>query len=438
MRQPESPVGDGVGLIRAIGPWALTALAINSIIGAGIFGLPARIHALVGSYSVLVILLCAALIGLIALCFAELGSRFDRTGGPQLYATTAFGSVTGFTVGWLLWVSRIASLSAISNLLVDYGTVLWPQSAGPMGRTLIITSIVAAYTAINLRGVRQAAAVSTAFTISKLIPLLGFVAIGLGFSDLAVPLPASLPSTADVSTAVLLMTFAFFGFDAAAVVAGEARDSRRSIPLAVLVSVGVVAVVYVLVQLVCIAALPGLAASERPLADAAAKLVGPWGATAMSIGAVVSSLGIIGVMLTATPRALFALGEHGQLPAIFARVHPRFRTPYWAITATSLAVLVLALSGTFIYLVKLSAIARILVCAATCASVPIMRRRTDVPPAAFTVPAGSLIGWLCVALCLFFLAQSSMSEMLDVGIAAAIGLGIFWITRSARAQRHKG
>lgn len=436
MREPESPVGDGVDLIRAIGPWALTALAINSIVGAGIFGLPARIHALVGNYSVLVILLCAALIGLIALCFAELGSRFDRTGGPQLYATTAFGAVAGFTVGWLLWVSRIASLSAISNLLVDYGTVLWPQSAGPMGRTLIITSIVAAYTVINLRGVRQAAAVSTAFTISKLIPLLGFVAIGLYFSDLAVPLPASLPSTADVSTAVLLTTFAFFGFDAATVVAGEVRDSRRSIPFAVFVSVGVVAVVYVLVQLVCIAALPGLAASERPLAEAAAKLVGSWGATAMSIGAVVSSLGIIGVMLTATPRALFAMGEHRQLPAIFARVHPRFRTPYWAITATSLAVLVLALSGTFIYLVKLSAIARILVCAATCASVPIMRRRTDVPPAAFTVPAGSVVGWLCVALCLFFLAQSSMSEMLDVGIAAAIGLGIFWITRSASAQRH--
>jgi len=437
---PPARLADGtsIGLIRAIGQWALTAFAINSTVGAGIFGLPARIHALVGNYSVLVILICAALIGLIALCFAELGSRFERTGGPQLYATIAFGSVAGFSVGWLMWISRVASISAISNLLVDYGVALGPQLKGPLSRTLIITTVVAAYTWINLRGVHQATAVSTTFTIAKLIPLLAFVAVGLFFLDLAVPLAESLPASADVATAVLLTTFAFFGFDATTIVAGEVRDSRRSIPFAVLVSVGSVAVLYALIQLVCVSALPDLATSERPLVDAAAKLVGPWGATAVSIGAVISCIGIIGAILTTATRALFAMGEQGQLPAVIGRVHPRFRTPHWAIAATSAAVLALALSGTFIYLVKLALIARILVFAATCAIVPLMRRRPDLPAAAFKVPAGSVLGWASSVLCLLFLARSSMSEMLDVAVAVAGGLVLFGITRLARVRTQSG
>jgi basic amino acid/polyamine antiporter, APA family len=103
-------------LIRGIGPWALTAFAINVTVGAGIFGLPARIPALVGNYSVVIIVICGFLMALIALCFAEIGSRFDRSGGPQLYASIAFGPAAGFTVGWLLWISRLGACAAVSNL----------------------------------------------------------------------------------------------------------------------------------------------------------------------------------------------------------------------------------------------------------------------------------------------------------------------------------
>jgi amino acid transporter len=437
MRAAES-ADSGPGLIRAIGPWALTAFAINATVGAGIFGLPARIHALVGNYSVLVILLCALLIALIALCFAELGSRFDRTGGPQLYTAIAFGPVCGFAVGWLVWISRAASIAAISNLLVDYSAGLWPLLNGPQLRVLLISTVIAVYTWINLRGVRQATTVSTAFTIAKLVPLLAFVCAGLLLLDLRAPLPDSLPASADVATAVLLMTFAFFGFDATTIVAGEVRNARRSVPFAILVSVGSVAALYALIQLVCIAALPDPGTAERPLADAADSMLGPAGALAISIGAVISCIGIIGVLLTTTTRALFALGESGQLPAIIGRIHPGFRTPHWAIAVTSAAVLALALSGTFIYLVKLTLIARILVFAATCACVPLMRRRTELPPASFKVPAGALLGWICAALCLLFLAGSSMREMLDVAIAAAAGLAIYGIARWKSAQHRSG
>ncbi len=182
-------------LLRGIGRWALTAFAINLTVGSGILGLPARIQALVGNYSVPIIIACGLLMALIALCFAEVGSRFDRTGGPQLYASQALGSTVGFTVGWLLWISRIGSCAAVSNLAVDYGKVLWPQLAHPGVRALAITLLVLGYTWINIRGIRQTAAVNTTFTVLKIVPLVAFVAIGLFFVDPQALQLDSLPAT---------------------------------------------------------------------------------------------------------------------------------------------------------------------------------------------------------------------------------------------------
>jgi amino acid transporter len=422
----------GPGLIRAIGPWALTAFAINATVGAGIFGLPARIQALVGNYSILVIVLCGALIALIALCFAEVGSRFDRTGGPQLYASVTFGPVSGFSVGWMFWISRLASCSAIVNLLVDYGTVLCPPLQDPRARALVITAVVVAYTWLNVRGIRQVAAVSTTFTVGKLMPLLAFVGVGLFFVEPAALSAPTLPGSAEFATAVLLATYAFYGFDATTLVAGEVRNPARSIPFAILVTVGSVVALYAAIQLVCVATLPNLAQSERPLADAASLFAGPWGGTAIALGAVVSSLGVFGPVFTGGTRLLYAMAEQSQLPGMMARLHAGFRTPHWSVLATGVAILILALSGSFIYLAKLSLISRVAVFAITCATLPIMRRRPNLPEAAFKLPAGSLFGYGAAILCVLFLAASSMRELLDVAIAVMAGLAIFGVSRFVR------
>jgi amino acid transporter len=423
------------GLIRAIGAWALTAFAINATIGAGIFGLPARIQGLAGNYSVLVIILCGALIALIALCFAEVGSRFDRAGGPQLYASVTFGPVAGFSVGWMYWISRLASCSAIVNLLVDYGTALWAPLSNRWARALVITAVVVAYTWVNVRGIRQVAAVSTTFTIGKIVPLLAFVGVGLFFVEPAALTPHAVPATAEFATAILLATYAFYGFDATTLVAGEVRNPGRSIPFAILVTVGSVVALYAAIQIVCVATLPDLAQSERPLADAAALFAGPWGGTAISVGAVISCVGVFGPVFTGGTRLLYAMGEQRQLPPALARLHTDYHTPHWSILLTSLAILALALSGSFIYLAKLSLIARVAVFAITCFSLPLMRRRPELPEARFRLPAGSLFGYGSAALCVLFLAASSMRELLDVAIAVAIGLAIFGLMRWARAQR---
>lgn len=195
---PALPGHTDAHLLRAISRWALVAFAINLTIGAGIIGLQGRIQALAGNYSIAVIVACGLLIMLIGLCFAEVGSRFDSSGGPQLYASVAMGEVTGFTVGWLLWISRIGSCAAVSNLLVDYATVLWPPLGAPLGRALIITGLALAYLWINIRGIRQTAVVSTAFTVCKLLPLIALVAVGVFFVDPHVFRLGPLPTAGDL------------------------------------------------------------------------------------------------------------------------------------------------------------------------------------------------------------------------------------------------
>jgi amino acid transporter len=378
-----------------------------------------------------IIVACGLLMALIALCFAEVGSRFDRTGGPQLYASQALGSTAGFTVGWLLWISRIGSCAAVSNLAVDYGKVLWPQLAHTGIRALAITLLVLGYTWINIRGIRQTAAVNTTFTVLKIVPLVAFVAIGLFFVDPQALRLEALPATPDLSTALLLAAYAFVGFDGTTVLAGEVRDPRRSVPFAILFSVGCVIVLYTLIQLVCVGTLPNLAASERPLADVALLLVGPVGAIVIAVVAVISCAGVFGASMTPGTRLLFSMGDDRQLPHPLAYVHSRFRTPVIAILVTAAAILALAISGSFIYLVKVTLIARLSIYAITCITLPIFRRMPGAPAAQFALPGGTLVAGASATLCVAFLANSSMSELLDVGIAMALGMVLFVVTRFA-------
>ncbi len=416
-------------LVRGIGPWALTAFAINLTVGSGILGLPSKVQALVGNYSVLVVVACGLLISLVALCFAEVGSRFDRTGGPQLYVTRALGPTAGFSVGWLLWISRIGSCAAVSNLAINYGTVLWPALGDPFARAAGISALVLAYTWINISGIRQTAAVSTTFTVLKIVPLVAFVAVGMFFADVGALQAGAPPATHNLSTALLLAAFAFFGFDGTTVLAGEVRDPSRSVPFAIIVSLAGVIVLYTMIQIVCVATLPGLATSDRPLADAARVLVGPWGEWTIAVTAVIACAGVFGASMTPGTRLIFAMADQRQLPAPLARVNERFRTPVPAILFTAVAILALAVSGTFIYLVKITLIARVTVYALTCLTLPIFRRRGAVPAARFRLPAGSVLAPAAALLCLVLLADSSMRELLDVGLALLVGLLAFTYTR---------
>jgi amino acid transporter len=419
-----------VALIRAIRRWDLVALAINGIIGAGIFGLPSEVFARVGVHSLLAFLVCAVAVTLIILCFAEVSSRFSETGGPYLYARTAFGPLAGFEVGWMIWVSRLTAFAANLNILVAYFSVFVPGAAAGAGRAATITAVTLALTAVNIVGVREATRVTNVLTIAKLTPLVLFVGAGVFFVDSTrLTWPDAAPPFGEFSLSVLLLVFAFTGFEMAAVPAGESRDPQRDLPRALLTAIAIVAVFYMLIQVVAIGTLPDLARSTRPLADAGGRMFGAAGSALVAAGAVVSILGNLNVTMLVVPRIPFAMAERGELPAGFGATHPRFRTPYVAVLVTAALVLVLALSGTFVYAATVSVIARLLAYGATCAALVVLRRSPAAPPARLVVPAGVAVAGVSLVLVAWLLVNSTGQQARDAALAAVVGVVLYGVSR---------
>jgi amino acid transporter len=409
-------------LIRGIRRWDLVALGINFVIGAGIFGLPAKVYALSGTFSLAVYAVCAVAVALVVLCFAEVASHFTQTGGPYLYARTAFGPFVGFEVGWLRWLAGVASFAANANLLVDYSSYLVPAIGAGPGRSLVIVVAITAITAINVIGVRDTALASNTFAIGKLIPLLVFVVVGLAFVDWTSFSATAPPSYADFSRSVLLLIYAFSGFESCAIPAGEVRDPRRDVPFAFFVTIGIVTLLYVAVQVVAIGTLPGLGDSTRPLTDASGRFLGVAGAYMITIGVVVSLAGNLTGQMLSSPRVLFAMAEQQQLPRALAAVHRRVRTPHVAILFSSSVILGLALSGTFILLVAVSVMARLAMYAATCLALPVLRRKEGLQPPMFELRAALPISIVATALCVWMLSNSTASEALLALVSVAAGL----------------
>ncbi len=231
------------------------------MIGAGIFGLPGKLDAAVGSFAPLLLLIAGLGVMLIALCYADLASRFESSGGPQLYAGAAFGRFVGFQAGWMLYAARAAALAANANVLSAYAGALWPPLDGPL--TIIVT--IGAITLVNVVGIRRAVDTLGGMTMIKLAPLLLIGALGL----LLAPLPApTLPDFSAVEGVLLVALYAFVGFEAATIPAGETRDPKRAIPRALLLTVAGVTLLYVVVQLAYSAS--GIGESDAPLAELAA------------------------------------------------------------------------------------------------------------------------------------------------------------------------
>ena len=415
--------------MRGIRRWDLVAVAINGIIGAGIFGLPSKVFSLIGSYSLIAFLVCAAVVTLFILCFAEVGSRFDETGGPYLYAREAFGNTVAFEIGWLIWLARLTAFAANCNLLVAYLGYFLPSATNPVWRAIIITTVVLVLTIINLLGVRQAAIVSNVFTVGKLIPLIIFIAVGLFFINPQAFALGALPTTGAFSQSVLLLIYAFTGFEMAAIPAGEVKEPRRDLPHALLIAIGVVALVYVLVQVVCVGTFPELAQSQKPLADAGARFMGSAGGALISAGAVVSIVGNLNIILLSGSRVPFAIAERQQLPSILARVHARFATPYVAILLTAAVMLLLTLKSSFVAALTISAIARLVTYAGTCLALPVFRRRRNLPAAIFKARFGSVIAVLALVMAGWLLTNSTRAEARAAAIAAGVGLLIYFAYR---------
>jgi APA family basic amino acid/polyamine antiporter len=415
------------GLVRGIRRWDLVAVAINGIIGAGIFGLPSKVFALIGTYSIVAFVACAIVVALVILCFAEVGSRFKDSGGPYLYARQAFGPVIGFEVGWLMWLARLTAFAANLNLFVEYLAYFFPSLTqdNSLWRNTIIIAVVSLLTIVNVLGVRDTARLSNIFTVGKLLPMILFLAVGIFFispQNFSFDAPLAYKT---FSASVLTMVYAFSGFEMAVIPAGEVQDPQRNLPMALLTAICVVAVLYISIQVVCIGTLPELATSTKPIADAGSRFMGKAGGSIITAGVLVSIIGNLNVLILAASRLVFAMGERNELPQAVAATHKKFRTPHIAILATTAVMLTFTLWSTFLKQVNLSVIARLLAYAATCAALIMLRRKPDAPATMFKTPIGVAVSIFTLMLIAWLLSNATWQDVRDSIIAAAIGLLIY-------------
>lgn len=423
-------------LRRALGKWDLTAIGINQVIGSAIFLLPADVARLVGSWSPLLFLAIGLSSLFVALCFAEVGSRFDTTGGPIGPARVAFGRFTGFEVGWMLWFSRVSSgASVINGLAVALG-YYWPTISTGLPRAAVILSVLGVLTWVNVRGIKQSSWLVNAFTLGKLLPLTVFVLVGVFFADLSRVVPSEPAPVANLGTAALLLIFAYGGYEVTGVPAGEAANPKKDVPFAFIATILTVSAVMTLTAAVTAGLLPDVGASKTPVADASALVMGVFGGLLVSVGSAISMTGNNMGQLLSGSRSVFALAEQGDLPAVFGRVHPVYRTPHVAIWFTSIVLVVLALTGSFVFLAAVSAVARLVVYMSACGATLRLRSASmasRVAAAEFVAPGGPIVPIVAIAITSSILVSATTQQLLAGGAALAAGAVLFAIaTRGAR------
>jgi basic amino acid/polyamine antiporter, APA family len=436
-------IGGSRQLVRVVGFWGLVALCINAVIGSGVYLLPSESFRLLGPFSLWAPLLFSIPVFILVLCFSEASSHFTQPGGAYLYSRTAFGDFIGFETGWMNTLARIASLAALSNGFVLSLGRLVPEANEGFFRVSLIAGSIITFALIHASGVKYGARTIYAFTWGKLLPLVIFtiVAIALFRSN---PIPASFQipgfdfswkdstvsllfdfGAANWNEAALLLLFAYAGWENVSVAAGEYRNPRKELPIALLVGIVSIAAVYSLVQLAAMSALPDLSGTGTPIADAAFVVMGSFGALLITVGAIISILGTnLGTMFESS-RMVYALSLNRSPYRWIAWVHERFRTPVVAISLIALAAIPVAIMGTFAALAVLSAVARLTTYLFTAAAVPRLRKLSN----GFRAPGGLLVPILGVLISLALFFTLSQRHLIAALIALAVGAVLWGVGR---------
>ena len=410
-------------LKRDIGLFGAAFLALNAMIGAGIFALPGKVAVNAGLFSPWLFLVVGALFITIVLTFAELSSYYDGTGGPVLYATTAFGPLAGFSTGWAIYLSRVTAFAANSNVMATYLASLHDVFAGDIARGAIISIVTIGLTWANVAGVKDGVRTMAVFTFLKITPLLLLVMMGLQHVSGSTLIPSAPFLIDELGTTTLLLIYAYVGFETLGVTAGETSQPRRTLPKAYVGSLLGTGLLYFLVVLVFVSLISPENYSSATLIDVGRKLAGPVGAIAITLAAVFSIGGNLAGSILAAPRIIYSMAENRMLPAWFGHVHPKFATPDRSIIVMGGMALVLALTGSFVKLAIASSVVRLLGYIVCIASLPAIRRNADeaARQKAYRLKGGYTIPIIGLGICLWLLAQSKAESWIAVAILLSIG-----------------
>jgi amino acid transporter len=423
------------GLVRTIGRWSLAALMVNTMVGASIFGLPALIAARLGKWSPLGFLAAFAVIAIIAACMAEVASQFRDTGGPYLYTKVAFGRFLAIQNGWLTWLTRIAAASAVANLFIIYLGEFFPEVTKPIARAAVLTVLIGFLAAVNYRGVSGGNRLSNVFTVTKVSLLAFFVLAGLAAlafrPEIRVnPTPIHATSSGWFE-AVLLMMYSYAGFDAALIASGETRNTRKDIPFALFTAIGATTILYITVQYLVIHTIPNAGSSAAPVVDSARRFLPHWAVRIVAAGTLVSAYGYLSANMLHTPRVTFAMGERGDFPVLFAKIHPHFRTPHVSITIFAALLLIFSIAGDFPGNAMLSIVSRLFIYGSVALALPVLRKKH--PNAdAFRLPGGVFVSVLALLLTAVLVTRMHRGEFLAIAATAALAF-VNWLWARHRA-----
>jgi basic amino acid/polyamine antiporter, APA family len=415
------------GLERQIRTGALALAIANLLVGAGIFGLPGLVAAEVGSAAPLAIIGCAVIAGLVGLCLAEVGSRVTAAGGMYAYTDAAFGRVAASVVGTLTWFffGALAN-AAVSLLLASTVARFVPALEGGLARAIFLVLVYAAIAAVNIRGLREAIRATAVVSVLKFLPLVALVIAGLFMLEPANLEVRAWPTTDGIAASIVIVYFAFVGTEGALSASGEVVEPSRTVPRAIALGLGLVALLYIGLQVVAQGVLgPVLEHSgDAPLLDTARAMFGRGGGAMILVATAASTLGLLFADVMTMPRVLFALGNDRLMPTVLGRVHPRFRSPHIAIAAYALVCLGLALSGTFRQLVVLSSAGTMLMHFAIALAVFKLRRDPKYATlSGFRAPGGPLVpGLTAVALVWLFSTLRPVEHLFLAGVCVLAAL----------------
>lgn len=429
-------------LVRAIGRWSLVALVLNTIIGTGVFILPGTLGGMLGWSSLVAWILAAAFTAAMIVCFAEVASRFTGAGGAYLYGRAAFGHFAGIQMAWMGYFVRCITAAVQANLFVTYLTELWPAASTRPAEIAITTAFIGLHAVVNMRSVGSGAGVSNAFALVKVTSLVLFGVVGVAWlvsGDHATGLVASDTSGGAWLEAMLLLMFAYGGFESALIPLAEAKDPRKDAPFALMAGLVLVTIVYLAAQVTVLVTLAEPAANNRPLAASARVMLGAGGAVVISIAALISVYGWVASNMLNVPRLTMAMAERGDLPAFFGRIHPTFRTPVTSILIFAGISWALALQAGLLQNLSLSAVSRLLLYGGVCAALPLFRAREvkgtnppEVGPAQFRIRGGVIFAAIGVGIALLLSTRMNTRELVSMAGLVTLATGHWLYLRTRR------
>lgn len=423
------PASAGPGLKRRLTLFDVLCIGINATVGSGVFALPDDMQRAMGIFSPLSFALCALLLAPVALCFAELSGRHNETGGTYIYARNAFGDRVGFLVGWFCWANTFVSWAANATLFVELAGIRTPYAA-----SILSSSVVLALGLVNYFGVKPGAWVVNAMVIGKVGAILCFLFVAVAAFDPS-RFSGSLPLGArGVGTGIYLALFPLQGFEVAPVAAGETKNPERNVPLGTLGSLGLSALLFIVVQAMLVGSYPKLGQeSGQPLVDAA-RYLGPTIGAIVAIGSLVSVGGFTAGSALGSPRYAQAIATHGLMPKSLARVHARWATPYVAIFWTTALTAILAFFFDYRRLVGMSNITVVIQYLFTCLAVPALRKKEG-PSTRFRVPGGNVMAWIGAAGSIALVAGADKPEFIFAGATLLLGILVAWGTTKMSARQ---